>query len=122
LKPSEPADTVAVALVAAALSVGMEDSSAVAPQAINPGRSSANIRPMRVRFLAVRGRFDIMTRDKNRRSCARRPVLSTYVGRLFAAALLIAWTAMATQSTTSEPTPQRLATIRDQLKLLADYL
>jgi len=23
---------------------------------------------------------------------------------------------------TSEPTPQRLATIRDQLKLLADYL
>jgi len=28
---------------------------------------------------------------------------------------------MATDSS-SEPTPQRLATIRDQLKLLADYL
>jgi hypothetical protein len=29
---------------------------------------------------------------------------------------------MATTSSSSEPTPQRLAAIRDQLKLLADYL
>jgi hypothetical protein len=29
---------------------------------------------------------------------------------------------MATNATSQEPTPQRLAAIRDQLKLLADYL
>jgi hypothetical protein len=34
---------------------------------------------------------------------------------------LLAWSAMATVSP-QEPTPQRLAAIRDQLKLLADYL
>jgi hypothetical protein len=29
---------------------------------------------------------------------------------------------MSQQSSSAEPTPQRLAAIRDQLKLLADYL
>jgi hypothetical protein len=38
-----------------------------------------------------------------------------------AAAAQVAWRAMAT-APTSEPTPQRLASIREQLKLLADYL
>jgi hypothetical protein len=43
------------------------------------------------------------------------------MGALGAVPLLLAWPAMATASH-SEPTPQRLAAIRDQLKLLADYL
>jgi hypothetical protein len=36
-------------------------------------------------------------------------------------ATLIAWVAMATAAP-SESTPQRLAAIREQMKLLADYL